>query len=140
MTVNELRLGNLVLLDNKKCYPLFDKEIFEVIGINKRNVSIESFDKSDDIVDFGQKLKYIKPIPLTEEWFLKFEKFEQQYRIGQRKIFTHKIHKAISFEILSDSQIAVYFNDELIKFVKYLHVWQNLYFALTQTELTIKEL
>lgn len=84
-----------------------------------------------------------KPIPLTEDWLLKFGLTKQRY--GR-----------VSLSYLFDMGTLIYDTDEkywayevdtsheggyecTIATCHYVHQLQNLYFALTGTELTIKE-
>ena len=75
----------------------------------------------------------IEPIPITEEWLEMFG-FEWD---KARMIFTEQIY---SIERLSDG--GMFFNydtqHEIAK-IKYVHQLQNLYFALTNTELKLSE-
>lgn len=104
MKANELRIGNLVY-DNERIYQIYSGT---EIG-NKHNDN------------------NFKPIPLTEEWLVKFgigvEKGDKIKHIkGMYGI--HFEMKKSSFHILPD-----------IKHIKYVHQLQNLYFALTGEEL-----
>lgn len=77
----------------------------------------------------------IKPIPLTEEWLEKFG-FE---KMANREWFKQgSIQYNPSREILE-----IWQRDNWITYkkqFKYVHQLQNLYFALTNEELTIKQL
>jgi hypothetical protein len=126
MEAEELRIGNLVK---------------DHLG----RVQKVSETRSDAYICYlsnGTKLKYklntTKPIALTEEYHLKLIDDEFEFvGFGTRLVYQHKIHKAIKLE-WTNKQVAVYFNDKLINFKDYLHELQNLYFALTNEELTIK--
>ena len=77
----------------------------------------------------------LKPIPLTEEWLIKFG-FEKLKNNG----IDYELHDCvISFEAkwmwTSESKL----NEVRTLIPKYVHQLQNLYFALTGEELTIKE-
>ena len=83
-----------------------------------------------DIDNFNEEdLDYCSPIPLTEEWLVKFG-------------FDDNFHKGKFWVCLDDDG---YFytnhnlNDEGFTEVLHVHQLQNLYFALTGEELTIKE-
>ena len=93
----------------------------------------------------GAKLKYklntTQPIPLTEEWLLKFgfEKSAQNFDYFQRvKYFDYSIkvgfHK-ISFIIDEFGYLKAATNT----YVKAVHQLQNLYFALVNSELQLLE-
>ena len=122
MKAEELKAGNLVQTNYEG--------VLEVININS-----DSFDYIDTrkptYKAIGRNtLEYVDPIPLTEEWFLKFG-FE-------KTMFGH--YKLRSFYI--DLHSNTYrLNREWVNInFQYIHSFQNLYFALTNQELTIKEL
>lgn len=120
MKANELRIGNLVnvygipkLVDANYILGLYQIEIAEKICID------------------------LTPIPLTEDWLVKF---------GFKNILEPKY-----FELETDSFLITFDNgiiyicvgtyvEEGSKFphIQYVHQLQNLYHALTGTELTIK--
>ena len=90
-----------------------------------------------------------EPIPLTEEWLLKFGfDFEEWHDTDG---FHYKGYKLISptkynpcFQIYTGEDEATeeerrfYFDDYPLKHITTVHSLQNLYFALTGEELTIK--
>jgi hypothetical protein len=105
MIANELRIGNWVNYCNGK--RILDAELFL------------------------QLLKYttpFDPIPLTEEWLLKFgfvsNPYEDRYEKGTIHIECDK------------TKGATYLWVENMPHIKYAHQLQNLYFALTGEELT----
>jgi hypothetical protein len=118
---NELRIGNLFILPNGDIGKISYHEI---------RLMVVAIEKPD-----------YQPIPLTEEWLLKFG-FEKrttvlhsvQYFIGFNPI-THDW----MFDILwlVGHEYPFYRNGHFA--IKYVHQLQNLYFALTGEELTIKE-
>lgn len=76
----------------------------------------------------------IKPIPLTEEWLLKFDyKKEVDFFENETRLSFWTDKKTFD-GIMAD------WADKVIGQVKYVHQLQNLYFALTGEELTIKVL
>ena len=76
---------------------------------------------------------HFKPIPITEEWLLKFG-FVQSQDIDT--IFGLKLN---DFWYINEFQIRNNFNSILLDFeLKYVHQLQNLYFALTGTHLKLK--
>jgi hypothetical protein len=115
MKANELRIGNLVL---SKGVPV---QIEEIMWETVRHC-------------FGEfPIDYVEPIPLTEDWFLKFGFYQSMswtYAIelkGNFKLVYYLGEKgwSIGFKSYSD------FSN-----LKYVHQLQNLYFALTGDELT----
>jgi hypothetical protein len=115
MKATELRIGNLV--DYKIVDKLDErKEWFEPCEIDAVDLQVIDSD--------------YQPIQLTEEWLLKF---------GFKQTFISKIHLTFSkgsFHLLKRvNHIQIWY--ESID-VKYVHELQNLYYALTNQELTIK--
>jgi hypothetical protein len=91
-------------------------------------------------------LKNYEPIPLTEEWLLKFG-FGKEWETASG--VTHKIiHEECFYHKLSD--LVIFMRSEIrdidypfvsiakrdVK-IQYVHKLQNLYFTLTNTELTL---
>jgi hypothetical protein len=80
-----------------------------------------------------------KPIPLTEEWLIKFgfeSRIETTYSLGYSR--DYKVHSLNGFTYNS-IQAAWWYHRLLDKQPEYVHQLQNLYFALTGEELTIKQ-
>ena len=114
MKASELRINNYLYNDGV------------VVKIDARTI----FDIWDD-----KGLKNYKPIPLTEEWLLKFG-FN-----GECESFHME---GITIEEVSDGgKWVVYMFDEYhavecsLAIVQHVHQLQNLYFALTGEELTL---
>jgi len=146
MKVTELRIGNIVKLNNKDYhafedfYPMTDEnniwiieDIFRSGNLVIYN-SLENLYKSCEISD-------IENIELNKKWLLKlgFSKSERQYDYFMREYdFNYRINigfKDISIHI---SEKYDYIKGSTHPKTKYLHQLQNLYFALTNEELTIK--
>lgn len=80
MNAEELRIGNLVTIDNPKAWPLLKGVILIVTGVDNKtdihfpnstgSVSLYGKDKFFSNT-YSQFDEFIKPIPLTEEWLLK---------------------------------------------------------------------
>jgi hypothetical protein len=84
-----------------------------------------------DADDFKSISESYKPIPIIEEWLIKlgFEKKGSFYRIENSRFVEVIIH---------DDGIDVCNHSVYLPHIKYAHQLQNLYFALTNQELTIK--
>lgn len=113
MKATELRIGNYV-------YPGEDE-----------------FEDNAFVVDAGDILacrkgtyKY-KPIPLTEEWLVKFG-FKQ---CGEWFILNGFLHQNIAISIIHRKTTFGDNEEYEIENIKYVHQLQNLYFALTGKEL-----
>lgn len=107
---NELRIGNL---------------IYNTKG-NVSEVNIEAL-----AYILKEPHHQCKPIPLTEEWLLKF-RFEKDGGIFHNEIVLYENTKRFSYN-------ANYFEHDNLIDIKYVHQLQNLYFALTGEELTVKK-
>ena len=118
MEASELRIGNYV---NDR----FDSQVI-VCDITHTGINL----------NYGYStisINELKPIPLTEEWLLRF---------GFVKIRGLHLCKGYS---LNSGEYLVYIDDRGVYlktnkniFIKYVHQLQNLYFALTGEELTLK--
>jgi hypothetical protein len=97
------------------------------------------------------------PIPLTEDWILKFgfELYEYQlndkmsdnpnfiYLSYKMELDGKRYYYTITNTEFDDWQFCVkveWAEEMLIASCQYIHQLQNLYFALTKTELTLKEI
>jgi hypothetical protein len=121
MIAEQLRAGNLVQTNYG---------ILEVININSEGFDYIDARKPTYKGISRHSLDSVEPIPLIEEWLLKFG-FEktpfEHYKLGGFYIDLHSNTYRLNREWVN------------IKF-QYIHSFQNLYFALTNQELNIKEL
>ncbi len=145
MKANDLRKGNIV-------YNGYEggNEILSAFQISQ----IEVMNNGGNVADYYRSLEYI---PLTEEWLFKFgfEKIDH-FTVNNAIIKNIKANKQLSFSDIGTPNEMVFLCDINNKDSKkvddlvcihnydydgYMHVHQlqNLYFALTQKELTIKE-
>jgi hypothetical protein len=120
MEKNELKIGSYVYFPNY-LEPHQVKEIYYSDHYNELCV----YDGH-----LVEPISKIKPIPITEEWLLKFgfEKsgiFNQLYRLNDVTLYC------------SEKEIFMYTGVNDLN-IKYIHQLQNLYFALTGNELKIK--
>jgi hypothetical protein len=108
MKASELRIGNYVQLEGLK-----------------RPIRVSIIDTTETSTDTKAK-----PIPLTEEWLLKF---------GFKKDFNGYYFGLLSFSITRNNEFMICVNDRPTETICYsVHQLQNLYFALTGKELTLK--
>tara|TARA_R110000850_G_scaffold27360_2_gene77375 strand:- start:54 stop:419 length:366 start_codon:yes stop_codon:yes gene_type:complete len=121
MEAKELRIGNWI------------KYNFKMQGWNDVQVCANDFHngfRDDKFVSMNYK-----PIPLTEEWLLKFG-FEKPYFSWMCDKFhltewdEYPLHWIVSFNKN---------NAVIVLKLKHVHQLQNLYFALTNEELIIKQ-
>jgi hypothetical protein len=118
---NELRIGNLIILPNGDIGKISYHEI---------RLMVVAIEKPD-----------YQPIPLTEEWLLKFggKPLENGYWIS-----VTNLKAELHFELFKNTDeivttIKSQFCDLILDRIKYVHQLQNLYFCLCGEELTIKE-
>jgi len=119
MKAEELRIGNLVTLDEKQRKDLWDNQIhaqndfFEVKTIYSANdISIEV---DDEIIDISED--DVDGILLNEEWFLKCK---------SNSIFNN----GFTYKKTSTGRFEIYVGISLITVIEFVHELQNLNFAL----------
>ena len=120
MKANELRIGNWIegiKMEN----PI--RIINDSIAYNYYNERFEI-----DAVD----IKYYKPIPLTEEWLLRFGFVKSK---ANSCLYLNTGY----FELIFDEYFYLSIEGQRVNLnVKHVHTLQNLYFALTGTELELR--
>lgn len=137
MNHKELRIGN---------YVLFNETQDVVYAIKNSGIDFFRGKTKKGVITQGYIHEAIKPIPLTEEWLIKFG-FERKSYFTKLIVIECVYYKLNDFIVylLKDS-----FEIELIRkdgnqfnlfknFKKEIHILQNLYFALTNEELIIKQ-
>jgi hypothetical protein len=134
MKSTELRIGNWVTIKN---YVDFDWRL------RPKECQVNMFDLNNRIryhwngsgEEYYYKLEDCEPIPLTEEWLLKFG-FNEVFMVDG--VWGHGID---GFIYVNNGQIRFKGKAVLIdeNRLQHVHQLQNLYFALTGEELTIKE-
>jgi hypothetical protein len=130
MKATDLRIGNLFY------YRVVDqlderKEWFEVSEIDYDDLRVIGI-KDEMNQDY-------QPIPLTEEWLLKFgfERHHSDY--GNGVIYIKDVPNNNEFKWgVYPFELGSGFIINKSKNLKYVHQLQNLYFALTNEELTMK--
>ena len=122
MDARELRIGNLISLNWNG---LIDKEVLPILEINEKLITTEH-----NGITLTSRIEDVKPIPLTEEWLVKF---------GFRKIMGG-YYKQAGYKIIiwPTMQITFEYMENELREIKAIHELQNLYFALTGKELEIK--
>lgn len=124
MKAKELRIGNLV----KYSLSNIPQEIKSIISVH--GDYIVNFQNSE----FSNTIDKIKPIPLTEEWLLKFGFI----KLDNNKYGIGTYNNEYWIEFVMDRVfffIAAYMDSPPSVGVKYVHQLQNLYFSLTGEEL-----
>lgn len=117
MKANELRIGNLVNINGIEL--TLKPNLFCLI--------------------IDEQIVLPKPIPLTEEWLLKFDEIKK-FRNGIYLPIMN-LRAEIHFEIYGNEIISTIksdFANLILDRIKYVHQLQNLFFALTNTEINPK--
>jgi hypothetical protein len=123
MKANDLRIGNLVLaLTGETKYTEVVVNTIFGYGINSY------YNEAEYVYD------EIKPIPLTEEWLLKFgftpNKYNDEFTLGDIMLDCEYTEKDTYNLSIGEYQSPIE--------IHYVHQLQNLYYALTNKELTIQ--
>ena len=151
MEATELRIGNLVTIDNNENWEDLKHIPMAVVGLkqkedNKYSINVEKAYEDDYWCEgFSQYGRFIEPIPLTEEWLLQFgfEKDENKpfHFIRLEEYNLQVMVNGFSGTLDKDPYwfcSIVGTNNQTTFNKMYVHQLQNLYFALTGEELTIK--
>ena len=154
LKTTELRLGNLIkgiytnenFCDNDNTFIEELKETTcEVVGLDS-DIDYPIWVKSNEgITDFD----YFEPLPLTEEWLLTFGFESTEYKWFETSYFTDiklVVEKIIISYNIESGRLSIYDDAEdglypvyTAKKVEHVHQLQNLYYALTHQELTLKQ-
>lgn len=127
VTVSELRIGNLIQKRDDICV---------LASINTdETIRIYNEDKTDTWGCFA--LRIFNAIPLTEDWFLKFgyvKKGKYLYcHDNSTRVFKSESCNSYWFELGYDIENGVEW--KMITHFEYVHQLQNLYFAISGSEL-----
>lgn len=130
MDLKEFRIGNLLLMGGNHWQEEGEFELREITGQEIGHPFISEF---------------IKPIPLTEDWLMKFgfekdkkHKGYYQFNIagfGLQKRFLLSFYFVTIDEI--DKRYCYIFECGIGERIQYVHQLQNLYFSLTGTEIVL---
>jgi len=144
MKASELRIGNK-LIHSEITTDKFGK-VFSITAIFKDGAIQGTYSYEDQYYEQAEneiscRIDKLQAIPLTEEWLLKFgfkKNIDEAYEIETGR-------KAITIsEAQDDGYCFLCYRCDIgmdyvgIDFVDYVHQLQDLYFALTGEELTIK--
>lgn len=148
MNQNELRIRNLVTVNNPDNHPNLKGVILEVTSIHEsgnregytHGVGLKHINQIQNryYETYSQFVRFIEPIPLTEELLLKlgFELLNfDSYEFDGYKILALKCGK---LQLTADSSNEYKtIEHKYLPIVLYVHQLQNLYFALTGVELQL---
>ena len=119
MKASELRVGNLV-------YETINRSNEEIVKITSLSDNVIAWSPYRNTGHHN----HIEPIPLTEEWLLKFgfvsNPYEDRYELRREYHIYIEIDKTKGFTEIWCEKYPI---------IKHVHQLQNLYFALTGEEL-----
>ena len=134
---NELRIGNLVISNFRS------DRICKTVGINNFEAALQFADDENLQCISYAIWDLIHPIPLTEEWLLKFNKWKKEGDLYIRRLDTIVDSLRLDY-INDDGELCWEFYVHNIRgekvgcaYIKHVHSLQNLYFALTGEELIL---
>lgn len=120
MEPNELRISNLVTD--------LDGDVMSISEITKDYVSFSG-------CNLKSRYGKIQPIPLTEDWLIRFG--FKRIHDGVWSNGTIELNY-VTQDDYYEFEFRFPFSEWMIRKLKFVHLLQNLYFALTGTELTLK--
>ncbi|WP_426473434.1 hypothetical protein [Chryseobacterium balustinum] len=134
MKASELRIGNYVSVDNQDSWRNLEGVTLVVTGINNHidTQDKEFFPDSDGKVNlksefetYGQFSQFIAPIPISEEWIIKF---------GFEKNRDYKHPFAPIYFIEIRNEWICFLHNCTHRRIKYVHQLQNLFHSITVGE------
>ena len=128
MKVTELKIGNYILglpleFDENEDWEVCEVVILDSVGETEYEIWVDSKSNSEHFSEF-------KPIPLTEDWLIKFELEKMS-----ESEYTLNTYDLANFKLWMNGGRFL-FNDTIE--IKYVHRLQNLYFDLKDKELKLK--
>lgn len=128
INANELRIGNLVIINNSECYSGLKGIPFKIIGINKlKEYSIHLCNEVYN--DYYQFINFIDPIFINEDYI---------YDLGFNWLCEDKFYiDNFYIEYIGSDTYKVYIDSTFIKEIKYVHELQNLFYIIKNKELKI---
>ena len=146
--VNELRLNNIVTVDNPEYHPRLKD-----VPLRVKEVICNHIDNEEEYVislehvsmipnklysTYWQFIGFIKPIELTEDVLMKCG-FRKHKLMGYDSNFTYSIFmggEVINITAIYNADFSIMLHSVARK-IKYLHELQNLYYAITKEELEV---
>lgn len=143
---NELRIGNLVTINNAESWPKLSGKKMIVVAINYNSdlkyypTSTHHISIFDDTTkrEYSQYIEFIEPIPLTEEWFDENGKKDEEGKFSYVPFNDYlRIYPLINGGIVVCNGIHTPISR--YEHIKYVHLLQNFVHANTGKELELKK-
>lgn len=132
MTPQELRIGNWVMDRRGNEFQIDHWETRNKVSAKSNaTMCMGVLMETHPLTEY---VDYLKPIPLTEEWLLKFgfEKQDNNWKTLNLNFAT------IGWERLAGITLSFEMESIYLPHIEYVHQLQNLYFALTNEELKLQ--
>ena len=126
MRALELRIGNLVLLNNPKYRPAETGKVHVIDDIRPKDAVVFELDKLPYSVCYGQFLEYIEPLPITTDWLIRFG-FEFVNEVGG---WCNKNHIVYQLDVGWEFHPFCTNDKHLQLKINYMHQLQNLEYVL----------
>jgi len=123
VSVTDLRINNLIFFNNNQEIGTISAIVCDLI--------CKPYIRLNYRIDIPYDVEKIKPIPLTEEWLLKFGYSESDLETGKILVIGESFDNVNGYIIKNLSSNVV---------IKSVHQLQNLYYALAGSELQIGDL
>ena len=120
MKARELRIGNYVTVE----HPRHGEKFIEVESVTNDTINMEFR---------PYYLGELQPIPLTEEWLLKFGFEKVKSRYEEAETFDYVL-QPLYFD-MANTSVKINGVYQKINYPEYVHQLQNLYYSLTGEEL-----
>lgn len=139
----ELRIGNLVTVDNPNCHPQLKGVPLAVTGVQSRGVdyciNLEHVNQKPNTYyeTYAQFDKFIKPIELTQDWLVYgfgFEKSDTRFYIGG---LDNLLNRQLDLILCTDKDVISYQN--YLRPILTVHHLQNLYHSKNLKELILRK-
>lgn len=152
MEAKNLRLGNFVKVNNQEYHPELDNEILVVVGVNQTdNLERTGRTHSISMNHFDNKKNYVIPAISQLEMYVQGIELNDKniQELGYTLTDTNSAGNVWNIvkigEFINEDCQIIYFNKtkeykRRNLRVKYMHELQNLFFAITGTELQYEEL
>jgi len=138
MNTSEIRKGNLVYLDNPKSWKELQNVLMKIKGIGYNPTALDGINetitvekniigKYDIYSDYNQYAQYIQPIKLTIQWL-----YELGFKSDTDETDEFILNGFRIYEIGNNLEFA---NHDFPIKLEFVHQLQNLFFALTGSEL-----
>lgn len=149
MEAKELRIGNYATIDNEKYHPqvkgisMVVTGVKETLGLENEltysvNLKPTAINPNQYYETYSQFIEYIKPIPLTEEWLIKFGFEKDNSTYSWSKIIEDE-QRQLCIEIESfPNEKGFWYLSKHFNQLRHVHQLQNIFSALTGQELTLR--